>query len=322
MTTRIRGIAPCLLLVSLFAGCGDQEIGSVRLDRTITIDGSAADWTGVVTYLERETMTVMRFANDDRFLYILVSSSDVTMQRRVLAAGMTVWFDPDGGGDKTFGIAYPRKMPMAMAGAAPGMPGTDPRAVPGTGDAASGGARDDAAGDGEGRGRAGGAGMIERLMRDRRDDLDILGPAKDACLLATVDEAAAYGIEAMIGYENRALVCELRIPLAGIGGSPYAIGVPEDAAVGVTIATGRMERPAGGMGARPGGGMGEDMGEPPGGGMGGRPGGGMGGRPGGGMGGRPGDDAGGGMQASAKPFSFHAKLILAGASGEATGKKR
>jgi len=28
------------------------------------------------------------------------------------------------------------------------------------------------------------------------------------------------------------------------------------------------------------------------------------------------------MQASAKPFSFHAKLILAGASGEATGKKR
>ena len=274
------GLSICILLVflvclaSAMCGCGGaMQLSSVWRDREIVVDGSDSDWRGATAYVKGSNLA-LGIRNDNDYLYACVIMMDRQMQMQMMATGFTVWFDPEGGKEKTFGIHFPL-----------GMQGQQPPTAPG------------------GRGNpSGNPEEVQKLLEQTQRELEIMGPSKkdrERMLLMQ-----AQGISVKIGSTQGFLVYELKVPLRKSTEHPYAIGVDSGHAVGVGFETteinlekmreqmdGMAGPPGGGGGMPPGGG---GMGGPPGGGGGMPPGGGgMGGPPGGG---RPGMGSPGGEQ--------------------------
>lgn len=90
----------------LFASCGEVELKSLWRQQDILIDGIEDDWANKLTVFEKEKFSI-GIQNDEMYLYLILVSSDRSLQRRISGLGMTVWFDPSGGTDKKIGIRYP-----------------------------------------------------------------------------------------------------------------------------------------------------------------------------------------------------------------------
>jgi hypothetical protein len=196
--------------------------------------------------------------NDTDYLYVCLASEDQAVISRILRQGMILWFDPEGGKEKTFGIKYP----VGRQGMQPG----EGRMM-----------RPDNEEDRQ---------KMRRAMMAISNELEILQESK-VPIRTSIENLK--GIEVFLKRSTGLIVYEAKIPLQENQDFPFAIGAEEGSEIGIGIEvpkmTMNMNRAAGGMGGR-GGGMG-------GGGMGGR-GGGMGGR-GGGMGGGGMGGRGGGM---------------------------
>ena len=99
-----------LILVSLAVltgGCSSNlKLNSNWKRQEIRIDGNRDDWQGALNYVRDEKISI-GVVNDEGFLYICLASTDPYLQRSMLVAGFTVWLDPKGGQDKTFGIRFP-----------------------------------------------------------------------------------------------------------------------------------------------------------------------------------------------------------------------
>jgi hypothetical protein len=266
------------VLIFLSVACGATELSSTWKDRDIVIDGKSGDWLDALYYFENDDVSV-GFFNDSEYLYICLLAEDYSIQRQVVMQGFTLWLDPTGGEEKTFGIKFPLGM-MAM----------DEDRLPGE----MGGERPD-------RDRMEGTqrerpdpDMIRKAFEKTLDELEILGPGKDERKRILVHEAE--GLEISVRNETGLLTYELRVPLESLGGNSYAIGTTAGALIGVGLEVPKpdmgemrhMMKGGGGGGMPPGGGRPGDM--PPGGEQPGGRGGGMGGGRGGmGMrgGGRP-----------------------------------
>ncbi|MCX8010251.1 MAG: hypothetical protein N3A61_03805, partial [Ignavibacteria bacterium] len=90
----------------LFISCGEVELISSWKQQDILIDGSEDDWANKLTVFEKEKFSI-GIQNDEKYLYLILVSSDRSLQRRISGMGMTVWFDPSGGDNKKIGIRYP-----------------------------------------------------------------------------------------------------------------------------------------------------------------------------------------------------------------------
>ena len=97
-----------LLLTFLLVGCGSSqlELNSNWRDREITVDGKNTDWLGAMLFFEEDNVSV-GLLNDENFFYICMIAEDQFMRTQMMRQGFTLWFDPDGGKEKTFGIKYP-----------------------------------------------------------------------------------------------------------------------------------------------------------------------------------------------------------------------
>jgi hypothetical protein len=253
------GLSICILLVflvclaSAMCGCsGAMQLSSAWRDREIVVDGSDSDWRGATAYIKGSNLS-LGIRNDNDYLYACVIIMDRQMQMQMMALGFTVWFDPEGGKDKVFGIHFPL-----------GMEGPRPATAL------------------EGRDNAE---EFQKITEQSQRELEIMGPGKkdrQRMLLMQVQ-----GINVQIGSVQGFLVYELKVPLRKSADHPYAIGIDSVQAIGVGFETTelnleRMKEQLGGM-PEGGGNGGPPMGGggmPPGGG--GRPGGG--GPPGGGPG--------------------------------------
>lgn len=282
----IRRIGRCGVLVvvaGLLTGCGpDTELDSAWRTREITIDGRHDDWQGALTYLE-DPGIVVGLLNDDEFLYVTLSTSTRAMGMQMLRAGTTVWFDDNGGTDKTFGIRFPvgvRQMVVSSSGSG-GQP--DP-------------------------------GVMQTLLDMSTSRLEIRGPGEDDRLRFDLD--ASPGIDVRVTNFAGSFIYELRIPLRQSDGFPYAIGAAPGDTVGVGLETDEIDRsavrPSGGQGRGGSGGLGRGGGRGRGG-MGGR--GGTGGRRGGGGRGGP-----GGRGNPGEPLKLWVKVHLEAAPTARTGE--
>lgn len=223
--------------IFLLVGCSSLEVKSTWREREIAVDGKSDDWLGAMYYLEEENIS-FGLLNDEDYLYICMIAEDRFIRAQVMWQGLTLWFDPDGGKEKTFGIRFPL------------------------------GRRE------KGEGRL----MGMREERDQEEfleafeqsltDLEILGPGKDLRKRIAVDEAK--GIDITLKASTGVLVYELKVPLLHDEQHPYAVGAKAGDLIGIGIEIAKMDRDAirERMGGRPGGG-----GIPGGGGGGGRPGG-------------------------------------------------
>lgn len=248
------GICVMGLLTFYFTSCANLQFQSGWRDWDINIDGKSEDWVGSLTFVDKQNIS-LGVANDKDFLYICLAAEDQAVISRILRQGLILWFDPEGGKEKTFGIKYPV-----------GRQGTQP------------GEREMMIPDNEVDRQ-----KMRRAMMAISNELEILQESK-VPIRTSIENLK--GIEVSLKRSTGLIVYEVKIPLQENQDFPFAVGAEVGSEIGIGIEvpkmTMNMKRAPGGMGGR-GGGMG-------GGGMGGR-GGGMGG--GGGGGGRGGGMSGG-----------------------------
>lgn len=198
-----------VLLIVGVVGCGSTEkLSSVWNSKTILIDGDSREWTGVAFHKVR-TDVQMAVTNDDEYAYVCILSRDRVLHMLLMRAGFTVWFDPAGGKEKTFGVNFP------VRGGAPMM---------------------SEAGEGEN------PGMRRRPLEDLPMEMDIVGPGeKDRYRVSPAEDT---GIQTRIGRnEDGTMVYELRVPLQKSKEHQFAIGVSDRSQpVGVGLETGEFSK--------------------------------------------------------------------------------
>jgi hypothetical protein len=162
----------------------------------------------------------------------------------LMVSGFTVWFDPEGGKNRAFGVRFP----LGMQGQQPPI-AFGARANPEE---------------------------AEKLIQQQRE-LEIMRPGKEERQRMLLMQAQ--GIKAKLGNDQGFLVYELSVPLRESSDHPYAIGIDENRTIGIGFeaselnldkmreqfgGTGRMGGPPGGSGSMPPGGGGPSGGRPPG----------------------------------------------------------
>jgi hypothetical protein len=251
----------------------------------ITVDGHVDEWPQLEPL--EETHVSAAAQNDGRNLYLMIATSDQARRRQLLAAGVIVWLDAEGGKKHAFGIRIPGMLFSGPMGGRRGPHNEMP--PPDLGDA-----RD-----------VSGLSYVE-----------LVGPGKDDRRRLELD--ATRSIQAARSQTAGTLTLELQIPLQRNDASEYAIGTRAGKVIGLGLETPKIERPEepaqgpGGAGGHRGGGGG-------GGGFGGHGGaggghGGMGGigGMGGGRGGPPGGGGHGDRFEHADPLKYWTTVQLAG----------
>jgi hypothetical protein len=232
---RIRHFRPLLagafIIPFVLSRCIPYEYNSRWLDRAIAIDGLDDDWQAATVYVEKANVSVGMF-NDSETMVLCLVSTDRRIGGRIMRGRLKVWFDPDGGQKKSFGIHFPA-----------GVPDGDP-------------------------GRGGMEGEFPGSDSESPDldfftpqtDLEILGPGNNDIERMPADDAR--GIRVRTAVDSGRFVYELKVPLSKSESAPHAVGIgsKRQVAVGFEIedftATGERGR-MGGRGMPPGGG---DMG--------------------------------------------------------------
>ncbi len=216
--------------------CSTLRLESTWKDRDIALDGKGGDWLGTKYYFEDLAISV-GLINDTQYLYVSVMTENPMVQAQIMRQGLTIWLDPKGGKDKTFGI----KFPLGRKGEEPEGERMDPR------DMMDEMAREE---------------MMQKLQ-ESMTELEVLGP--DGKVLEKMDTENARGIDVKMRIAGGSFVYELKVPLTSSEEYPHAIGVKAGDVIGVGFLSPKLEmsRPRGmrGGGRMPGGG-----GMPPGGG--------------------------------------------------------
>lgn len=95
-----------VLLTFWLSSCANLQFKSGWKDKNIKIDGRSDDWVGSLTYVDKQNIS-LGVVNDTDYLYICLAAEDQALISRILRQGMILWFNPEGGKNKTFGINYP-----------------------------------------------------------------------------------------------------------------------------------------------------------------------------------------------------------------------
>ncbi|MFC2076770.1 hypothetical protein ACFLT7_06785 [candidate division KSB1 bacterium] len=198
-----------LLLLSavVLGGCLQAKLDSEWADREVSIDGGDSDWSGCAVYYDKDSKTSISVLNDNDYLYLLVDSSDRSIMRQMITGGLALWFDPEGGRAKTFGISLKVERPGGMVG-----------------DLSS-----------------------ERPSIDEsqlRLELNYPGAKKRFSL--GVGEAANRGLKLNLKRSAGWFLCELQVPIERNDKQPYAIGQIAEGELGIGFSTegrvGRLEK--------------------------------------------------------------------------------
>ncbi len=179
-SVRLSALSSILILfLFLLVGCGNSklELNSNWRDREITVDAKSADWRGAMLFFEEDNVSV-GLLNDENFFYICLIVEDQFVRAQVMRQGFTLWFDPEGGKEKTFGIKYPLGMQASRTGMR----------------------RDEQSME-----------RSRQVSRRPMIELEILGPGKDEVKKMPVAEAK--GIDINIEFSSGMLVYELKVPL-------------------------------------------------------------------------------------------------------------
>ncbi len=270
-------------LILLLSGCNTVELQSEWRKNEISIDGHVTDWEQNSYYIEDEDI-VLTLLNDEEYIYIMLNTRETQIVEQILMSGFTIYFDPDNGKDKSFGIKYPVGKKPSEQQETRGMDF----------DRGSGRTEQD----------------MKMMLGQAGEFIDIVNSSDENTYNSiSLEYAAKIGIGVALSETLGVFFYEFKIPLYHNDKHPYAIGVePDDTStepifIGIGFETGNIDMGATG---KPSGSMrgGSGGGAHGGGGMGGRP-------PGSGMGeGQPGGGERGGIQ-KAKQLELWTSIELA-----------
>lgn len=100
------GAALCGAMI--FGACSKGTAPQGHYQATpIVADGQADDWPQPLRFTNRGHTLSFTVTNDAKNLYVCILTRDDRMQRRILRAGMDVFFDPGGKQDHSIDLSYP-----------------------------------------------------------------------------------------------------------------------------------------------------------------------------------------------------------------------
>jgi hypothetical protein len=170
------------------------ELKSKWCDCEITVDGIDEEWGRATIYAEKAKVS-LTLLNDENYMYVRIYSRDRQVHAQVLGMGFTIWFDPDGGKDKTFGIHFPLGAHEVSMPMMPGFyePNQDER--------------------------------LEKMFTKLLDEIEIIGSDQKDTSRISFSEAEMHGINVRLGYSGGNLVYELKVPFSQDEEHLFAIGL-------------------------------------------------------------------------------------------------
>ncbi|HXB95371.1 MAG TPA: hypothetical protein VNU70_09440, partial [Puia sp.] len=115
-----------LLCIFVCTACSPNLAPEGHYQETpVAVDGNPGDWSLPLRFSNAGYTMQYNVTNDDKNLYIAVSSADDNTQLRILRSGMTLYFDPKGKKDKDISLHFPiQKQPEPNANRSRGQEGS------------------------------------------------------------------------------------------------------------------------------------------------------------------------------------------------------
>jgi len=88
------------------AGCATLKLNSTWKKNQIIVDGESNDWIENMFYLESKKI-LLGVRNDLNYFYLGMLIEEPMLRAQMMRSGFILWFDPDGGKKKNFGIKFP-----------------------------------------------------------------------------------------------------------------------------------------------------------------------------------------------------------------------
>ena len=108
ITFKMLSFAAFAVLIPALSACssGKQMISGWQKEE-LKVNGDFSYWRANVQEIPDKRFGV-GFTNDDKFLYLCLTTDDHSKISQIFRNGFVVWFEPENGNQKTFGIKYPR----------------------------------------------------------------------------------------------------------------------------------------------------------------------------------------------------------------------
>ncbi len=228
-------------IIFILGGCSASvKMNSSYYDKEIKIDGDPSDWNNEIQPIKDKNFS-LGFKNDDKFLYLCLTTNDRSKIMLMTRAGFIVWFEPASGSKNAFGIRYPLALDQSESQPLPEMN------------------RDGMQGDMIGK-------MVNKMILEQ-NEFQIVD--KEKFPLTAFPIFSNEGIDVKLGYHSNQFVYELKIPLAKNPQFPFAVDTLPGEKVKIKFETeevkfentrgnenmpeGEMRQPRGGAGGRRGG---------------------------------------------------------------------
>ncbi len=109
------GLIGLAAALSLFASCKDVSLNSEWRTAALASDNPDTSWQHTSTYAWEDQNILLGLQNDAERMVILIRARDRATQATIIRSGLTIWFDPTGKKEKSFGIHYPMGRQMREA---------------------------------------------------------------------------------------------------------------------------------------------------------------------------------------------------------------
>ncbi|MCF6239837.1 MAG: hypothetical protein L3J74_00665, partial [Bacteroidales bacterium] len=107
VTTLLAVVITTVLFFSLFS-CKTQSVYTVnRIEQTGDLNHTTSKRIDEMQY-SKDARMLYSVYNDDQNLYVVMSVTDKTVQKKILIAGLTFWMDTVAKKKEQFGITFPR----------------------------------------------------------------------------------------------------------------------------------------------------------------------------------------------------------------------
>ena len=226
-----RLIGAASLLMGLCAGCASPEIQSAWRGADIRVDGSAAEWRGELLEVS-DFHSSIGVRNDAENLYLCVTCVDEATIRRIMAAGLTLWVDPEGSEEGGFGVRYPigqlRTRPHVAPAAEPVH--REDRARDAAADRPPGSSDESYAGEEQE------AWKRPEFKPADLSEVEVLGPEPSDVKARAVSGLKEIAVAAT--YESGQLTCEFRLPLHGGSEAPIRLDADSTRILALEFKTG------------------------------------------------------------------------------------
>ncbi len=100
----------CLACIILLSACShDLAPQNHYQSSSVIIDGDASDWQTPLRYSNSSYTLSYNITNDEKNIYLCMITKDEQMQRRILKAGVDIYFDAKANKSKTVDLTYPER---------------------------------------------------------------------------------------------------------------------------------------------------------------------------------------------------------------------